>query len=167
MAPPAKGTDAYKTYLRKQKQRKATQRAIKRHDKLRKRAAPLVKAAVYATTKELDKAKALEIQKKNQLMRKNHELTYANTRLLAHNTALEQKLTLMAEKLVQAQAEAKASHGQLVEAKNAAKECQQRLSKWDTWWMRLQARVGQHFLDKFKWLGRPRDQHQIAAGGGQ
>ena len=32
--------------------------------------------------------------------------------------------------------------------------------------MRLQARVGQHFLDKFKWLGRPHDQHQIAAGGG-
>ena len=126
-----------------------------KREKVRKIAAPIVRAAVTAATKELVSSQTQEVQRKNQFMRKNYELTHANKQLLNHNIALENTLAVLKAKLAQTESDAKESKSRLAIIEGERKRCYQLLQKWETWWERVQGRVGQAFLSKLQWLGRP------------
>ena len=89
MAPPPKGTKAYKTYLEKQQLRRAKERLTRRKDKLAKEARPLICASVKEATKELLERLSLEVHKKNKYMRQNNMVQHSNAQLLTTNVAIE------------------------------------------------------------------------------
>ena len=89
MAPPARGTKEYQTYLQKQQIRRARQRLQRKQEKLATQAKPLVRAGVKRAAEKLQEQVSSEVQKKNRYMRKNNELLHTNSQLLATNVALE------------------------------------------------------------------------------
>ena len=139
MAPPARGTKAYQTYLQKQRLRRARERLQLKQKKIAKQAKPLVRAGVKRAAEQLQEQVCIEVQKKNKFMRKNNNLMHANTQLLATNVALEKKLQAALAKLSTTEKALKTGEKAREEAERGTRAAQRALQQWELWWSRVES----------------------------
>lgn len=164
MAPPAKGTKAYKLYLHRQKIRRQRCRAERQEMVLRKKAAPMLNEQRKKLEAEIITAK----QRTNQLLRKNNELHNKSRELLEHNISLEQRL-------MQKEAALKEAQDELVQARQESHKqtkqlVQQRriVQSWELWWDRIKSKADTCFLQRLRKMARrPPSSADASWGGGQ
>ena len=162
MAPPAKGTPEYETYLEAQRERRRKVRAREQRDALRAKARSLLR---QARVEEANKWRPLLDE---AVLRKNRALRRLNKE--EHLAAWENRRNeRLSHKLEVALARNKELTAKLSELEGQNTRLQKLLNQWELWWAWLSAKAPRNLLAKVKRLGRtpPRRLRDGGWGGGQ